>query len=288
MTSNRRQMTQADTSYHYIFIWMPLGTSQVGHASLYLSNRQYVSWWPQEEKAKCGINMKESNCKNNLQEDVEEEGMDPDYRFMIPSTTLNLAKMMTYWNKQKSTGHYSLLDQNCCWVLYQVLHAGGAPKSLTLLWRPETLRRYLVIYLGGGSRFTSMLNMSGWDSPFKEKITLYTWKARGGTGIHHALLLDNSVYVSWWPRTSQAAGHAANNLMEDRTKMDRVEDETYIFPDNELEYHLMRRRWKQMTESSELWGARSDWVIQEVLIAGGASNFQIVEITFAHRMFERE
>ncbi|XP_071111843.1 uncharacterized protein [Haliotis cracherodii] len=276
--------SEYDTSNHVIYIWMPVGVSQVGHASLRLSNGVYVSWWPQDKKSKCGFKMKEYKCNSSLQGDIKEEGMDPDYTFKIPSTKLDLTDMTTFWNKQKSTGHYSLLDQNCCWVVYHVLRAGGSPMSPTNVWRPETLRRYLVIYLGGGSRFRTYLNMPNWDSCIKEKITLYTWNARGGREKHHSLLLDNSVYVSWWPRHSLSEGHASCSLEDDRRKMGRVEDEAYILPDMKLEYHLMRRRWKQMMteEISEMWGVKSDWVIRQILIAGGAPILLLMGIMTMH------
>ncbi|XP_046561896.1 uncharacterized protein LOC124270876 [Haliotis rubra] len=162
-------LPQFDTSDNVIYIWMHVGVSQVGHASLRLSNDEYVSWWPQEGTSKCGFMKKRNKCNGSLQDDIREEGMDPDYTFNIPSTHLDLVKMTTYWNQQKSTGHYSLLDQNCCWVVYHVLHAGGAPMSQTILWRPETLRRYLVIYLGGGSSFRAYLNMPTFDSFFQRE-----------------------------------------------------------------------------------------------------------------------
>ncbi|XP_048250476.1 uncharacterized protein LOC124152569 isoform X1 [Haliotis rufescens] len=286
MTSNSINMIQSDTSYHYIYIWMPLGFRQFGHASLYLSNRQYVSLWPQE--VNCRLKKKQNLFKSNLHGDINEEGTDPDYTYRISATELDLAKMMTFLKNQKTIPPYSLLLHNCCSAVYQILHAGGAPKSLTIIWRPETLRRYFEIYLGGGSNFTTLFNLPGWDSPFKEKITLHTWKARDGTAQHFALSLDYSVYVSWWPRTSQAAGYAASSLEEDRTKMGRVEDGTYILPGNQLEYHLMRRRWKKMLkeETSAMGRTTSDWVIHNILIAGGISVFQLQEIMSANGMFE--
>ncbi|XP_067659315.1 uncharacterized protein [Haliotis asinina] len=277
---------QADAGDNVIYIWMPVGVSQFGHTSLRLSNGEYVSWWPQGRKAKCGFLQKRNKCNCSLQDDITEEGMDPDYIFNIPSTQLDIAKMSTYWNKHKTTGHYSLLDQNCSWVVYHVLRAGGAPMSLTILWRPETLRRYLTIYLGGGSGFQIYLNMPTWDISYKEKIILYTWKAQGGTERHHSLLLDYSVYVSWWPGTSSTA-HAASNLAEDRRQIGRNEDKSYTFPANEMEYYLMRRRWKQMMgeDRSQMWGVSSEWVIKQILLAGGASPFRVAGTLIMQKVF---
>ncbi|XP_067659284.1 uncharacterized protein [Haliotis asinina] len=276
---------QSDTSDNVICIWMPVGIDQFGHASLRLSNGEYVSWWPKGRKAKCGFKKKISQCNCSLRDDIIAEGMDPDYTFNIPSTQLDLAKMTTYWNKQRTTGHYSLLDQNCCWVVYQVLHAGGAPRSQTIVWRPETLRRYLVIYLGGGSTFRASLNLPNFDSPFKDEIVLYIWKAQGETKRHYSLLLDYMVYVSWWPGTSSTA-HAASNLAEDRREIGRVEDKKYTFPNNTLEYYKMRRCWKRMIENdrSQMWGVSSEWVITQILTAGGASLFQVAAIMIMQRM----
>ncbi|XP_046571973.1 uncharacterized protein LOC124280128 [Haliotis rubra] len=280
-------MTHSDSSYHHIYIWMPLGVQQFGHASLHLSNGEYISLWPKEVGAKSGLKKKRRfNCC--LYGDIAAEAMTPDYMYRISSTQLDLDEMMKSWKKQKDIPLYSLLRQNCCRVVYNVLRAGGAPKSLTIVWRPETLRRYLVIYLGGGSSLKTLLNMPGWDSPLKEKIKMYTWEAKDGNERHFALSLDESVYVSWWPRTSRAAGHAAESLMDDRSTIGRVEDKTYNFPDNGMEYHLMRRRWKQMLEheTSNMWETSSDWVVYWILEAGGIFVHQLENIMKEYGMFE--
>ncbi|XP_046571977.1 uncharacterized protein LOC124280131 [Haliotis rubra] len=289
-TSTEETMAQSDSSYpvfsyHHIYIWMPLGVQQVGHASLHLSNGEYISWWPQE----VGSGLKKQRRFNrSLKDDNVAEKMPPDYEYRISSTKLDLDEMMKRWEKQKDTSRYSLLRQNCCRVVYNVLRAGGAPESLTIVWRPETLRRYLVIYQGGGSSLKTLLNMPGWDSPFKEKIKMYTWEAMDGNERHFALSLDESVYVSWWPRTSRAAEHAGESLMEDRETIGRVEDKTYIFPDNGMEYHLMRRRWKQMWqhETSNMWETTSDWVVCKILSAGGLSFYDLGKLITENGMFE--
>ncbi|XP_067659012.1 uncharacterized protein [Haliotis asinina] len=283
-------MAQSDSSdpvssYHYINIWMPLGVAQVGHASLQLSNGEYISWWPQD----LGIK-KKRKCNNCLAGDITAEAMTPDYTYRISATKLDLNEMMKCWEKQKASPWYSLLRQNCCWVVYNVLYAGGAPRSLTVVWRPETLRRYLVIYLGGGSSPKTLFNMSGWDSPFKEKIKMYTWETMDGSEKHFALSLDESVYVSWWPRTSRAAGYAVEHATEHTADRERIgrEDTTYVFPDNNLEYHLMRRRWKQMLdhETSKMSKTTSDTVVCEILKAGGMSFNELQRFMKEHGMFE--
>ncbi|XP_046381488.2 uncharacterized protein LOC124152568 [Haliotis rufescens] len=251
-------MALSDESFHLIYIWMPLGVRQVGHAALDLSNRQYVSWWPKEDKVKCGLKEKKNRCSDNLQDDIKDEGRDPDYTFKILSTALDLDKMITWWTKQKSTGHYSFLNQNCCWVVYQVLHAGGAPKSLTILWRPETLRRYLDIYLGGGPSFTTLLNMPFSDLPFKEKMTFYRWEAQAGSEREFELSLDNSVVVA------------------SRKKIRRPPDFTYSIPYTNLKYHLMRRRWKEMQGAKEHALSCFESKIREILLAGGMSEVTLL------------
>lgn len=83
----------------------------------------------------------------------------PTYTFTVPADDLDEEKMKEEWHNWFITGHYNVFGANCCWVVYKILRAGGAPISATILWRPENLRRYLVTYLGGGWKITTFFNL---------------------------------------------------------------------------------------------------------------------------------
>ncbi|XP_067658809.1 uncharacterized protein [Haliotis asinina] len=145
-------------SFHVVYIWMPQKT-QVGHASLVLSNGTYISLWPEDKKRKLGVMKKVLGKSDRPEDDIYKEGFEADYTFKIPCEKLDVSRMQAFWDNWQSTGHYALLFRNCCWIVYKVLHEGGAPTSATILWRPATLQRYLRIYETGSHWIRTFVNL---------------------------------------------------------------------------------------------------------------------------------
>ncbi len=163
-------MNITDSQYHEVYIWMSIGAKQFGHSSLLLCNGIYISWWPKGKKMKCGPLSKVGDCSSCLAEDVEKETFEPDYTFRISNEVANVDLMTRYWKSWLTRGHYALLNRNCCSMVYRVLLKGGARRSATFLWRPETLRRYIVILNGGGTRSQLFWNWPTYDREYKGLI----------------------------------------------------------------------------------------------------------------------
>ena len=126
-----------------VFVWLPKGT-QVGHASLLLSNGTYLSLWPDEEKkAKNAVAMKKGSTSSSLDEDVHNEGRRPDRIFDLSGKGYNEKAIEKWWDEFKYTKTYELLNKNCCWVVYTALTKGGAPGKSESLWTPSKIEAYV-------------------------------------------------------------------------------------------------------------------------------------------------
>ncbi|XP_046380075.2 uncharacterized protein LOC124151589 [Haliotis rufescens] len=150
--------TSYTESFHDVYVWMPRG-KQVGHASVMLSNRTYISLWPDDDKTKCRVFKKAMDRSVRPEDDIYKESFEPHYTFRIPAKKLDVLKMQAFWDEWKRTGEYGLFFKNCCWLVYSILREGGAPRSATVLWRPETLRRYLRIYENDGHWIRAFFNL---------------------------------------------------------------------------------------------------------------------------------
>ena len=97
-----------------VYVWRPR-LPQVGHASMKLVDGTYISLWPGEGKAyfkkKIRKDKKQDNHTSvNLDEDIEEEGRDPDRTFKIDG--LNENKIKIWWNGFNKASCSWV--QNCC------------------------------------------------------------------------------------------------------------------------------------------------------------------------------
>lgn len=146
------------SSVHRVYIWLPRQNFQIGgHVSLLLNDGTYISWWPEHgkdfKKAKVftlhGI---AASNGTSLEEDIRSMEYSYNHEFEIPSERLDLQRMKDFWESVLTTRNFDPKRENCCWVVYNVLLAGGAPPaSVWSPWRPGMIRRYMVNFVGDGS-----------------------------------------------------------------------------------------------------------------------------------------
>ena len=141
-----------------VYIWRAQG-DQVGHASMKLGDGTYISLWPGEDKAgkkkKRKVGKKQDiHTSENLQEDIDEEGRDPDHVFHISG--LDERKIRTWWiGFNKTSWSWS---QNCCQTVVDGLREGGSDSKLswanwtfykvTAVWTPRRLTGYCEALTG--------------------------------------------------------------------------------------------------------------------------------------------
>ena len=141
-----------------VYIWRAEG-DQVGHASMKLGDGTYISLWPGEGKAGKKKKRKKSkkqdiHTSENLQEDIEEEGRDPNHVFHISG--LDERKIRTWWiGFNKTSWSWT---QNCCKTVVDGLREGGSDDKLgrairtfykvTAVWTPRRLTGYCEALTG--------------------------------------------------------------------------------------------------------------------------------------------
>ncbi|XP_071111855.1 uncharacterized protein [Haliotis cracherodii] len=140
---------------HGVYIWMPIQFLKIGHVSLKLSDGTYISWWPKHEKelkdAKIhqATNGIETTNGTDLDDDIQTMGYEYDVEFTIPSKVLHLKKMKDSWSSILLKCQFDPMKENCCWVVYKVLHAGGAISAdVRSPWRPWMIRQYVSSLVG--------------------------------------------------------------------------------------------------------------------------------------------
>ncbi|OXA55454.1 hypothetical protein Fcan01_08872 [Folsomia candida] len=101
----------------------------IGHASLLLVNRAYISGWPTSNEdqttIKAILKPMRRNIERTLGDDIREEGRYPNSVILFPEDIkLNYEEMMKEWEHIKNTP-YMLSRGNCAQTVYNILEAGG-------------------------------------------------------------------------------------------------------------------------------------------------------------------
>lgn len=126
----------------------------VGHASLEIPGRAYVSWWP-DQAARLRGDFYPIRNKSYFS-DVADEGGRPDWNVRLNGLDEN--KVVDWWssfglvrNGELLSGplaRYNLTAQNCSTVVAIALKQSGADKyadwttSWSVVWRPQTVLDY--------------------------------------------------------------------------------------------------------------------------------------------------
>jgi len=131
-----------------VYIW-PRDDGHVGHASLELENKTYISWWP-EGKGALFVPYS-PDLKRTLERDVHEEGNRFPERIYIPG--LNEDRIARWWSDFKKNNSYELAHKNCSTIVAKALKVGGADSSYfidkgsrdnTLVWTPDRAKNYAL------------------------------------------------------------------------------------------------------------------------------------------------
>ncbi|OXA55365.1 uncharacterized protein LOC110848693 isoform X1 [Folsomia candida] len=101
----------------------------IGHASLLLVNRAYISGWPTSNEdqttIKAILKPMRRNIERTLGDDIREEGRYPNSVILFPEDIkLNYEEMMKEWEHIKNTP-YMLSRGNCAQTVHRILEAGG-------------------------------------------------------------------------------------------------------------------------------------------------------------------
>ena len=126
-----------------VYVWTPEG-GNVGHASMELSDGTYISWWPEYGGKAQQTAMKAPGFQNRtLEDDVRDEGKNPDYTFIIPAKLgLDEGSIKRWWASMKSTEKWSLLN-NCCGAVKRAFEAGGAKVTINWIETPTKMIEYM-------------------------------------------------------------------------------------------------------------------------------------------------
>ncbi|XP_046561895.1 uncharacterized protein LOC124270875 [Haliotis rubra] len=140
---------------HDVYIWMPTPFLKTGHVSLKLSDGTHISWWPRHRKElKNGrihhaVSGTETTNGTDLDDDIQTMGYKYDVEFHIPTKRLKLQKMKNSWSSILLKCEFNPMKENCCWVVYNVLQAGGAASAdVQSPWRPWMIRQYVSSLVG--------------------------------------------------------------------------------------------------------------------------------------------
>ena len=125
-----------------VYVWTPEGDN-VGHASMELSDGTYISWWP-EDAVKLPVTKIPGFQNRTLEEDVRDEGRNPDYTFIIPAKVgLDEARIKRWWASMKSKEEYNLLFNNCCDAVKRAFEAGGTKVTTSWIETPTKMIEYM-------------------------------------------------------------------------------------------------------------------------------------------------
>ena len=127
-----------------VYVWKPKGDDSYGHASMELSDGTYISWWP-EYGGKAEQTTKRAHGFQNrtLEEDVRDEGRNPDRTFIIPSKVgLEEGEIKKWWAKKKSEEKWHIFN-NCCDAVKGAIEAGGAQVATSWIETPNKIIEYM-------------------------------------------------------------------------------------------------------------------------------------------------
>jgi len=145
-----------------VHIWSYRGKNEAwGHASMTLDDQTppvHISWWPSGVGRQAmpflpNIYSAPARDPQTFADDVSLEGQPPDKDIVI--TSLNEAKIVTWWNGFKPTHLWKTLSQNCSTTVADGLKAGDASSahsiwgavrlqwtSHDIVWTPADVEAY--------------------------------------------------------------------------------------------------------------------------------------------------
>lgn len=140
-----------------VYVWLPkrvANQKNVGHASLQVDDRAYVSWWP---SVPAGISGDFAPIRNkSFASDMRDEGCRADWTVRLRG--LDEQAILSWWSSfgLVRDGHlllgplqsYSLIHRNCSTVVATALKLAGGDRysswanTWAIVWRPQAVLDY--------------------------------------------------------------------------------------------------------------------------------------------------
>lgn len=104
-----------------VYLWKPTKSS-VGHISMELADKTYISHWPESKKKNMkGLKSTWSKPTQSLKEDIEVEKRNPDKYISFSGEFFDSSKISMWWEDLKSSARYNLFTSNCAHIVCEAL-----------------------------------------------------------------------------------------------------------------------------------------------------------------------
>ena len=131
--------TVLDTKETVVHIWHATkedGCKSMGHASVTLSDGNYISWWPSDPEHATPKNPNWPGVAHKtLSKDVVDEGRKPDVNIRIFKLQLDVQAIEDWWRDDRAENpNWNFYSHNCATVVRDALQIGARGTSRMRLW----------------------------------------------------------------------------------------------------------------------------------------------------------